>query len=226
MDWFGAGINGPLVVVRAIHFAATAVTAGTLLFRAVVAEPALASAQMAPAVIRLQITPVAWTGFTIAAATGVIWLLLQAASMSGLPFIEAMNSDVLSTVLNETQFGRVAKIRFVLAIILAACLAYDRFALPRRLALGAAVGLIAAIAWTGHAASTPGVTGVLHLAADALHLLGRAYKLAPQERSVGLLYAQANLQAGNAVRATALLEPFAASENDAAGDCHQNTTTN
>src|SRR5260370_25195235 len=50
--------------------------------------------------------------------------------------------------------------------------------------------------------------------ADALHLLGRAYKLAPQERSVGLLYAQANLQAGNAVRAAALLEPFARSEND------------
>jgi len=50
--------------------------------------------------------------------------------------------------------------------------------------------------------------------ADALHLLGRAYKLAPQERSVGLLYAQANLQAGNAVRAAALLEPFATSKND------------
>jgi len=30
---------------------------------------------------------------------------------------------------------------------------------------------------------------------------GRAYKLAPQERSVALLYAQANLQASNAVRA-------------------------
>ncbi len=52
--------------------------------------------------------------------------------------------------------------------------------------------------------------------ADALHLLGRAYKLAPQERSVGLLYAQANLQAGNAVRAAALLKPFATSENDPA----------
>jgi len=52
--------------------------------------------------------------------------------------------------------------------------------------------------------------------ADALQLLGRAYKLAPQERSVGLLYAQANLQTGNAVRAVALLEPFAASESDAA----------
>ena len=52
--------------------------------------------------------------------------------------------------------------------------------------------------------------------ADALHVLGRAYKLAPRERSVGLLYAQANLQAGNAVRAAALLEPFAASEGDPA----------
>jgi len=52
--------------------------------------------------------------------------------------------------------------------------------------------------------------------ADALHVLGRAYKLAPQERSVGLLYAQANLQAGNAVRAAALLEPFAGSESDPA----------
>src|SRR6266852_2509237 len=46
--------------------------------------------------------------------------------------------------------------------------------------------------------------------ADALHLLGRAYKLAPQERSVGLLYAQAHMHAA------ALLEPFAASESDAA----------
>ena len=52
--------------------------------------------------------------------------------------------------------------------------------------------------------------------ADALHFLGRAYKLAPQERSVGLLYAQANLQAGNAVRAASLLEPFAKAESDAA----------
>src|SRR6266852_652970 len=52
--------------------------------------------------------------------------------------------------------------------------------------------------------------------ADALHVLGRAYKLAPQERSVGLLYAQANLQSGNAVRAASLLESFAATEGDPA----------
>src|SRR5437868_5693286 len=50
---------------------------------------------------------------------------------------------------------------------------------------------------------------------DAANLLGRAQKLAPQERSVALLYAQAILQSGNAVRAVSILEPFAATENDA-----------
>ena len=49
---------------------------------------------------------------------------------------------------------------------------------------------------------------------DALRLLGQAYLLAPQERSVALLYAQAKLRNGEAAEAAALLEPFAPSEND------------
>lgn len=53
-------------------------------------------------------------------------------------------------------------------------------------------------------------------AKDALRLLGRAYALAPQERSVALLYAEAKLRNGEAAEAAALLEPFAATENDAA----------
>jgi diguanylate cyclase (GGDEF)-like protein len=51
--------------------------------------------------------------------------------------------------------------------------------------------------------------------ADALKLLGRAYKLAPQERSVALLYAQAKLRGDEASDAATLLEPFAATESDA-----------
>jgi diguanylate cyclase (GGDEF)-like protein len=51
---------------------------------------------------------------------------------------------------------------------------------------------------------------------EALKLLGRAYALAPQERSVALLYAEAKLRNGEAAEAAALLEPFAASESDAA----------
>jgi len=52
--------------------------------------------------------------------------------------------------------------------------------------------------------------------ADALKLLARAYALAPQERSVALLYAEAKLRNGAAAEAAALLEPFAASESDVA----------
>jgi copper resistance protein D len=100
--------------------------------------------------------------------------LLQAVSMSGLPFGEAMTSQVLSTVLNQTQFGEVSQARIVLAIILATCLAFDRFPVADWLALAAALGLTAAIAGTGHAGSTLGEMGSLHLATDALHLLAAA----------------------------------------------------
>jgi diguanylate cyclase (GGDEF)-like protein len=50
---------------------------------------------------------------------------------------------------------------------------------------------------------------------EALRLFGRAHRLAPQERSVALLYAEANLRTGNAKQAAALLEPFAAGDSDA-----------
>jgi diguanylate cyclase (GGDEF)-like protein len=51
---------------------------------------------------------------------------------------------------------------------------------------------------------------------EAMILLGRAYGLAPQERSVALLYAEAKLRNGESAEAAALLEPFAASESDTA----------
>src|SRR5215475_5580898 len=49
---------------------------------------------------------------------------------------------------------------------------------------------------------------------EALRLLGKAHELAPQERSVTLLYAEAKLRNGEAGDAAVLLEPFAATEND------------
>jgi putative copper resistance protein D len=174
MDWLGDGVNGPLVIVRAVHFAATATTAGTLIFRAVVAEPASRSTPAAITVVRPQILAVAWISLTIAVVSGVIWILLQAAAMSGLSLKEAMAGDVLSAVVNETQFGVVSEIRLVLAIILAGCLMVDRLAPLRWPGLASALGLIAAIAWTGHAGSGVGELGVLQLAADVLHLIAAA----------------------------------------------------
>ena len=174
MNWLGAGVDGPLVVVRGVHFAATAVMTGTLIFREVVAEAASCSARPAALIVRTQTLRVAWIFLAVAAASGMIWLLLVAASMSGLSFGESMTSDVLSTVVNETQFGRVSEIRLVLAVIIAGGLAYDRFPLARGLALAMSLGLTAALAWTGHAGSTAGAMGILHLTADTLHLLAAA----------------------------------------------------
>ena len=50
---------------------------------------------------------------------------------------------------------------------------------------------------------------------DALKLLGRAYQLAPQERGVALLYAGAQLTAGDPAEAVRILDPFVPSEADA-----------
>jgi len=50
---------------------------------------------------------------------------------------------------------------------------------------------------------------------DSLKLLYRAYVLAPQERSVALLYAEAKLRAGMATEAVTILDPFAGKESDA-----------
>jgi tetratricopeptide (TPR) repeat protein len=61
----------------------------------------------------------------------------------------------------------------------------------------------------GQLASAGGAAG------DALKLLGRAHRLAPQERSVALLYAQAKLRNEEPADAAVLLEPFAATESDA-----------
>lgn len=91
-----------LVVIRAVHFSATALVTGTLVFRTAVADPALSSTKGTELIVRLQILGLAWIGLAITVVTGVIWLQLEAASMSGLPFGEATTWKVLSTVLSET----------------------------------------------------------------------------------------------------------------------------
>ena len=108
----GDGVIDPLIAIRAMHFAATAMTTGTILFQAMVAGAALHSAETLATAVRTQIRRVAWIGLAITAASAAIWVLLEAAAMSGLPFSEAVTSEVLLTVVNDTQFGRVFEIRF------------------------------------------------------------------------------------------------------------------
>jgi copper resistance protein D len=172
---FGAADNGAMIATRAVHFVATATVTGTLVFRAVVANPVLRSREAAAKTFRTQTQRVAWISLAVAVISGLTWVLLVTMSLSGESVGEAVMSGAVRDVLNLTQFGLVSEIRAGLAIVLAACLvAQGRFPLAERIALATALGLAAAIAWTGHAASTPGVEGNLHLAADALHVLAAA----------------------------------------------------
>ncbi|MET4116288.1 putative copper resistance protein D [Bradyrhizobium sp. JR4.1] len=170
MSWFGSEIDGPLALTRAIHFAASAGIAGILMFRGFVAEPALRPSPEGYSVVRLRLAGLAWIALALTTATGLIWLVLQTMSIADLGWGDAVTSGAIWTVVNETQFGLVAEVRAALAVLLAACLLLDQMVLSRWLVLLAASALVAAIAWTGHAGSTLGELGNLHLAADVLHL--------------------------------------------------------
>jgi putative copper resistance protein D len=170
MSWLGAEVNGPLVLTRAIHFAASATTAGMVMFHVFVAEPALRPSGDACAIVRSRIAVLTWMGLAIAIVTGLVWFVLLTMSITGLSSGDAMRSGAILTVANETQFGLISEIRAVLALTLAVCLILSQFVLLRWLALIAASGLVGAIAWTGHAGSTLGELGNLHLTADVLHL--------------------------------------------------------
>src|SRR5579863_8625961 len=100
MDWSAA--REPLVVARAVHFTVTALLVGGIVFDAFVAKPVL---QCHVVSFQGKKGRAIWVYLALAVISGGIWLLLQAASMSGLPFNEALTTDVLSTVVNETLFG-------------------------------------------------------------------------------------------------------------------------
>jgi putative copper resistance protein D len=92
--------------------------------------------------------------------------------MSGMPPSAALNRDTLGTVLADTLFGRVWLLRLVLAAALGATLFPSR----RRAALdpvnaALAGALLASLAFAGHAAGERGMDRVVHLSADAAHLL-------------------------------------------------------
>jgi putative copper resistance protein D len=172
MDW--SAFNAPLVATRAVHFAATAMTAGNILFQAAIAGPVSRGQADVAAVVRARALRISWFGVAIAVISGTIWLMLQTVSMSGMPLDQALTPDVLSTIVNDTQFGQVTVIRAGIVICLVVCLVCDRAAIAQWLGLATSFALAAALAWTGHAGSTFGAMGYLHLAADSLHVLAAA----------------------------------------------------
>jgi putative copper resistance protein D len=165
-------VDGSLIVVRAAHFAATSLVVGTLAYHFLVLRPTARAASVDAGALEQQCVALCWLGFAVAVLSGALWLVLEIGTMSGLSLADAIDEGMVPVILVRTQFGRVAIVRACLAILLAGflLLAAHRSG-ARWTSLVLAAGLLGSIAWTGHAAGTPGAKGPIHITADVLHLL-------------------------------------------------------
>jgi putative copper resistance protein D len=170
----------PLIYARAIHFAATMLVAGVVLFAVFIAAPAWRGAASNGAVaitVRTRLAVIAWIGLALAAISGAAWLVLTAAEMSDLPAAEVFSDGVLWTVLSQTTFGRAWLARFILACALAASLPVllsprdHKIPWIEAAAVASAAAFAGTLAWSGHAAGGLGGEAIFHPAADVLHLI-------------------------------------------------------
>jgi putative copper resistance protein D len=168
-----------LVFARATHYASALLVLGELIFALVIARPPREAPTSAPYGEHYRrLLRVGGASLAIAFASSIVWLALLASSMSGLPLDRALNLNTLGLVVFRTEFGRVFLLRLALAAGVGAALLSIRRSRNARVrgaaalaALIAAVGYVAALAWSGHAAAGLDPEREIHLGSDALHLL-------------------------------------------------------
>ncbi|HVZ51528.1 MAG TPA: copper homeostasis membrane protein CopD [Pseudolabrys sp.] len=161
----------PLILARGLHLVCSLLAGGTVAFLVLVAEPAARATNepsVAPAALRRRLNELVWFALSGAMASGALWLALLAANILGTNVVDAVVHGGAWTVLSETRFGAVWALRAALVVLIAGLLPSPRLGW---LQLGAAAGLVATLAWVGHAGATPGAEGDVHLIADVLHLL-------------------------------------------------------
>lgn len=176
-------MNDPLIVARAVHFATTLSLAGAAFFQVFIAAPALQAGggrSALAAIVRRQLAYVVWIALPLCAISGAAWLVITAQSMSGVGLSDVFSEDVLGRVLLQTGFGKDWIARFVLLVLLAGTL----FLLlsPRQtkpawlnvVVVALTAGLTGSLAWAGHAVGAEGIEGIVHPAADFVHLVAAA----------------------------------------------------
>jgi putative copper resistance protein D len=161
-----------LIAARALHFTATVVLVGAVVFQFHVAAPLLCSAGDAvgrPRLARLT-RWIWWIGLAFAVASGAAWLLVLTAQITGDTIMAALSDATI--LLTQTQFGNVAGLRLAIALLLAAVLQWHQVLGGLRwLAVGLALCFAGSLAWTGHSGAGDGFNGDVQVAADALHVI-------------------------------------------------------
>ncbi len=98
--------------------------------------------------------------------------------VAGVPLLQAVSVAVAGEILIATLFGQAMAWHLGLAVVLAVVLVLARAVVERRslvridLIRGApSAGVLATLAWMGHAAATRGTDRYMHLGGDVVHLL-------------------------------------------------------
>ena len=157
-----------LIATRALHFAGALSLVGVLGFAAFIAvDP--------PPRLTRQLRIAAQLSAALLLLTAPLWLILAAESMSADTFAVTISGGVPKTVLLDTQFGHALGLRFVLTLLVLPLIVQlgRRRWLDGMATLIAAIS-VAAIAWQGHAGAELGRDAVIHLTADAAHLIAAA----------------------------------------------------
>jgi putative copper resistance protein D len=164
-----------LILTRAVHLLATILLTGAVVFGVLVAKLALGGTdESLLARLRSVLRRLVAVNLGIAVASGAAWLVLLVASVGEASVAEF--SERAWIFLTQTQFGITALLRLALALLLAPALLGDwhETAALRAIVLGASAAFAGTLAWSGHGGATPGEAGLIHGAADALHLIAAA----------------------------------------------------
>ena len=165
-----------LDLTRSVHFAATLLLEGGVVFRFVVLAPGWGAGAALCATMRGFLRPALIALWVAAVLSGVAWVFLLAGEIAGAPPLAALRQGVDWILLTQTQFGEMWLLRGVMAplVIVTLLIAGRANAAHKRsggLAIISVLLFAGSLAWSGHGAATPGALGDLHLGADFAHLI-------------------------------------------------------
>ncbi|CAN5191522.1 copper resistance inner membrane protein PcoD [soil metagenome] len=157
-----------LVLARFLHYVASTTLAGAAFF------PLYAYDGAEPETLgRWRSKLMLWSA-VLALASGLAWFAFAVANMSG-ALADVTDPEIVGSVVRDTGFGVVWTVRMIVATVLVAVTILQ---LSARASAGGdlvaailAAGLLASLAGAGHSQIEEGWQGLVHVGADAAHLL-------------------------------------------------------
>jgi Putative copper export protein len=153
-------VDGLLIVIRFGLYADLAALAGLPLFWWSMRQGFGAGARLILSLLTLG-----------AAGLSLLWLLASVSAMIGSPLF-APDWNIVAILLRETPIGSLLAVRAAALVLVLLLLLRPRSTEqpPAMIAICASLAAVT-LAWSGHAGATEGAAGMVHRAADVLHII-------------------------------------------------------